>query len=225
MRIEVKKIATLTGHSDSIYALDKGVVEYLIFSGSGDKIIAQWNLKTFKDEKFVASYPTVLYAICHIPEKQLLLAGTSNGNVHILDLEKNEEIKILKNHTSHIFNIRYSIETNCIYTAGGDGNLAICSLDTFALINIKKLCNEKVRDIDFNYKASEIAVASGDCNIHILDLKSLQEKKVFVGHRLSSNVVRYSPDGKFLLTGGRDGYLNIWQVGQYEKIKSITAHN
>ena len=49
MRIEVKKIATLTGHSDSIYALDKGIVEHLIFSGSGDKIIAQWNLKTFQD--------------------------------------------------------------------------------------------------------------------------------------------------------------------------------
>ena len=87
MRIEVKKIATLTGHSDSVYALDKGKDEHLIFSGSGDKIIAQWNLKTFQDEKFVASYPTVLYSICHIPEKQLLLAGTSDGNVHILDLE------------------------------------------------------------------------------------------------------------------------------------------
>ena len=100
MRIEVKKIATLTGHSDSIYALDKGIVEHLIFSGSGDKIIAQWNLKTFQDKKFVASYPSVLYSICHIPEKQLLLAGTSDGNVHILDLEKKEEIKILKNHKS-----------------------------------------------------------------------------------------------------------------------------
>ena len=40
MRIEVNKIATLTGHSDSIYALDKGISEHLIFSGGGDKIIA-----------------------------------------------------------------------------------------------------------------------------------------------------------------------------------------
>ncbi len=118
MKIEANKIATLTGHSDSIYALDKGIVEHLIFSGSGDKIIAQWNLKTFQDKKFVASYPSVLYSICHIPEKQLLLAGTSDGNVHILNLENKEKIKILKNHTAQVFNIRYSLETNCIYTAG-----------------------------------------------------------------------------------------------------------
>jgi len=37
--------------------------------------------------------------------------------------------------------------------------------------------------------------------------------------------VRYSPDGKFLLTGGRDAHLNIWQTDSYELIKSIPAHN
>ena len=223
MKIEVNKIATLTGHKDPIYALDKGIAEHLVFSGSGDKVIAQWNLKTFQSEK-IASFPAVIYSICHIPEKQLLLVGTSDGNVHVLNLENKEKIKILKNHSAQVFNIRYSLETNCIYTAGGDGNFAICSLDTFDLINIRKLCNEKVRNFDFNYKTSEIAVASGDCNIRIFDKKKLQEKNNFVGHQLSSNVVRFSPDGKFLLTGGRDGYLNIWQVSDYKMIKSIPAH-
>lgn len=37
--------------------------------------------------------------------------------------------------------------------------------------------------------------------------------------------MRFSPDGKFLLTGGKDAHLNIWQVGHYDKIKSIPAHD
>lgn len=78
------KIATLKWHRDPIYALDKGIIEELIFSGSGDKVIAQWNLKTFKFEKF-ASFPNVIYSICHISEKQLLLVGISEGNVHVLN--------------------------------------------------------------------------------------------------------------------------------------------
>lgn len=41
MRIEIKKIATLTGHKSPVYALDIGTDEHLIFSGSSDKIIAQ----------------------------------------------------------------------------------------------------------------------------------------------------------------------------------------
>jgi WD40 repeat protein len=90
---------------------------------------------------------------------------------------------------------------------------------------MKKLSQEKVRSIDFNYATSEIAVALGDCNILVLDLHTLDHKKDFIAHQLASNVVRYSPDGKLLLTGGRDAHLNIWQVGTYELVKSIPAHN
>lgn len=81
-----------------------------------------------------------------------------------------------------------------------------------------------MRNIDFNYTTSEIAIDSADYTIRIFDIKTLQEKKNFVGHKISSNTVHFSTDGKSLLTGGRDGYLNIWQVGNYKIIKSIPAN-
>jgi WD40 repeat protein len=98
-------------------------------------------------------------------------------------------------------------------------------LDTLSLIKIKKLSEQKVRNIDFNYVTSEIAVALGDCTILVFDLYTLEVKTDFIAHQLAANVVRYSPDGKFLLTGGRDAHLNIWQTDSYELIKSIPAHN
>tara|TARA_B110000090_G_scaffold42134_1_gene47133 strand:+ start:4587 stop:5501 length:915 start_codon:yes stop_codon:yes gene_type:complete len=225
MSIDVKHIATLAGHSGCIYAMDAGISESTIFTGGSDLIIALWNLDTLSTEKFAASLPAAVYTICHIPEKNILLAGTTTGSVHILDLEKHQEIKILQHHTAPIFDIKYSLKTNCFYTAGGDGNFAVCSLDTLSLIKIKKLSDKKVRNIDFNYVTSEIAVALGDCTILVFDLYTLEVKTDFIAHQLAANVVRYSPDGKFLLTGGRDAHLNIWQTDNYELIKSIPAHN
>ncbi|SHL08102.1 WD40 repeat domain-containing protein [Flavobacterium xanthum] len=225
INIGIKHIATLTGHSGCVYAMDKGISDNTVFTAGSDMFIALWNLETLQAEKFSASLPAAVYAICHIPEKKLLLAGTTTGSIHILDLEKKEEKKMLQHHTAPIFDIKYSLETNCFYTAGGDGNFAVCSLDTLSLIKMKKLSKEKVRSIDFNYTTSEIAVALGDCNILVFDLHTLDYKKDFIGHGLASNVVRYSPDGKFLLTGGRDAHLNIWQVGNYDLLKSIPAHN
>src|SRR3972149_1719105 len=136
MKLNIKKITTLTGHSGSIYALDKGISEHTFFSGSTDKFIALWNLQTLSPEKFAASFPDAIYSICHIPEKKLLLAGTAAGSIHILDLEKKEEIKILQHHTAPIFDIKYSVITNCFYTVGSDGNFAICSMDNLAMIKI-----------------------------------------------------------------------------------------
>lgn len=225
MTIHVNKIGTLTGHSGAVYALEKGVNSSHFFSGSSDKFLALWNLETLQAEKFAAQFPSIVYAICHIPEKQILLVGTSVGSIHILDLKKKQELKILQHHTSSIFDLKYSEKTNCFYSAGGDGNFAICSLETLSLIKIKKLCEEKARNIAFNYASSEIAIASGDCNIRIFDLITLEEKKTFAAHTLSANTICYSPDGATLLSGGRDAHLNIWNAKNYTLIKSIPAHN
>ena len=72
MNLQIKKIATLTGHSGSIYALDKGLTTTTFFSGSSDTFVALWNLETMQAEKFAAQFPAIIYAICHIPEKKIV---------------------------------------------------------------------------------------------------------------------------------------------------------
>jgi WD40 repeat protein len=224
-KLEIKIIGALKGHTGCIYAMDRGLYSNTIFTGGSDNFIAHWNLESLQAEKFATSFAAHLYTICHIPEKKLLLAGTTDGNIHIIDIDQKKEIRILKLHKGPVFDIKYSLKTNCFYTAGGDGNLAVCSLDTFSQIKILTLCQDKLRSIDFNYNTSEIAIAMGSCDIFILDLFTLQLKYGFIAHQLSANIVRYAPDGKFLLSGGRDAHLNIWETGNYTLIKSIPAHN
>ncbi len=91
MKLAVKKIGTLTGHSGAVYSLsegprEKGANSPHFFTGSSDKFLALWNLETLQAEKFAAQFPSIVYAICHVPEKKLLLVGTSAGSIHILDL-------------------------------------------------------------------------------------------------------------------------------------------
>ncbi|MEO6630109.1 MAG: hypothetical protein ABIN13_00265, partial [Mucilaginibacter sp.] len=223
--IAINVVGALKGHTGCIYALDHGLSGNTIFTGGSDQFIAQWNLETLQGEKFATAFTAHLYTICHIYEKELLLAGTTDGSIHIIDVAKKKEIRILKYHRGPIFDIKYSLKTNCFYSAGGDGHFAVCSLDTLSLVKTKRLCAEKVRSIDFNYHSSEMAVALGNGHVLVYDLFSLQGKYEFTAHQLSANIVRYSPDGKFLLTGGRDAYLNIWETDNYTQIQAIPAHN
>lgn len=224
-KLKIRVIGELKGHTGCIYAVDKGLYANTIFTGGSDNFIAQWNLDNLQGEIFATSFAAHLYTICHIPEKELLLAGTTDGNIHIIDIVQKKEIGILKHHRGPVFDIRYSLETDCFYTAGGDGNLGVCSLGSLSLIKVITLCAEKLRSIAFNSNASEIAIATGSCDIFILDLFTLQLKYGLIAHRLSANIVRYTPDGKFLLSGGRDAYLNIWETNSYTLVKSIPAHN
>ncbi len=212
----------MIGHTGSVYALDTGIESHQLFSGSSDKFVTLWNLQNLSSEKFAAQFPDIIYSICHITEKKLLFAGTSTGTIHILDLENKQEVKILQHHTGPVFDIKYSLIADCFYSASADGTLAIGSLENLIVTKIKKLCSEKVRSMDVSKK--EIAVACGDGTVRIFDLSSLSERKVFTAHNMSANVVKFHPSGTFLLSGGKDAHLNIWNK-EYELVKSIPAHN
>ena len=54
----------------------------------------------------------------------------------------------------------------------------------------------------------------------------MEGKKSFLAHEFSVNLVKYHPNGKYLLSGGRDAHLKIWDIkNDYELVKSIPAHN
>ena len=93
--ISVSKIADLKGHSGAVYTLEKSESETLIFSGSSDKFVTCWNLEKKEAENFAAQFPHIVYSLKFISEKQILLAGTSSGTLHIIDLTQKKEIKVL----------------------------------------------------------------------------------------------------------------------------------
>lgn len=223
---EVKKIAHLTGHTSSIYALAEGFKENFFFSGGSDKIIAEWNLETLRQENFAIKLEAPAYSFVYIKERGIILAGNGTGGIHVIDLEKKKEIKLLQQHTAPVFDLKYAINHHSFYAASADGSVSVSSLETLSHIKTVKLCEQKIRDLSINREQSQMAIACGDSSVRIFDLSSFTEIFSFEAHRLSANAVKYHPDGKHLITGGKDAHLNIWNIADnYRIVQSIPAHN
>jgi WD40 repeat protein len=226
MELKIKKIAALTGHSGPVYRITGGPEPHLIFSCSGDQVVAQWDLQMLEAAPFAAKFPAIVYSLCYVKEQNLLLAGTSTGAIHIIDMDRKKEIRMLQHHAGPVFDIAYSAKHNSFYSASGDGRFSVCSLDTLSLLGIRKLCDAKVRSIACNDEMGKIAVASGDCMIRIYDMISLEEVKMFRAHDLSANAVAWHPNDDLLMTGGRDAHLNVWDIkNDYQLVRSVPAHN
>ena len=237
--IQIKKISELSGHSGAVYALvrkdsygEQAETENCFYSGSSDKIVAKWNLESLSAEKFAAQFPGIIYSLCFIKQKNILLAGTSEGKIHVLDLTEKKEIKILQNHTLPVFDLKVSPAggdlEGALLSVGGDGMLSIISLEDFSAIKIIKLCNDKLRAIDIY--GNRAAIACGDGMIRIIDLQSLKVSNEISAHKDSVYTVKFSPDGKHLLSGGKDAHLKIWDslltsTFNPQPLQSIPAHN
>tara|TARA_B110000211_G_scaffold68580_1_gene79240 strand:- start:4845 stop:5768 length:924 start_codon:yes stop_codon:yes gene_type:complete len=228
VQIGVKKSKQFEGHRGAIYTLESADEKNKFFSGSSDNLVVEWNLKDQQQNKVAARLPAKAMALKYIPKINVLLVGQSLGGIHVIDLNKNEEIKLLQLHRQSIYDIQYLPEQECFWVAAGDGTLSVWSVNDFSLFIALKLCDKKIRSIAFSSVLKETAVGCGDGSIRIFDFETYEEKHIIKGHLddFSVNSVCYHPNGKHLLSGSRDAYLNVWDIeDDYTLIHHIPAHN
>jgi WD repeat-containing protein 61 len=227
-KIQIEKTGQFMGHGGAIFTLEQACNAHLFYSGSSDNLVVEWNLKEQQQNKVVAKLPAKAMALKYVPDRNILLVGQSLGGIHVIDLSKNEEIKLLQLHRHSIYDIQYLPEKECFWVLAGDGTISVWSINDFSLITALKLCDKKIRSIDFNSVLKETAIGCGDGSIRIFDFETFEEKKILNGHidDFSVNAVRYHPNGKYLLSGSRDAYLNVWDIeNDYALIHHIPAHN
>jgi WD40 repeat protein len=226
MKLQVTKAGQLTGHSGPIYAIAAGTMPNTVFTGSGDNFVASWNLGTMAGEKFAVKMESTVYSICHVAAQHLLLVGDSQGGIHIIDLEKKEEVRYFTHHSKGIYDLQYLPETGHFYAVSGDGSFSVWDLASLELLRTIPLCEEKLRDIAFSADGKTAAIACGDGTVRIFDTELHNELHTIAAHEIGANAVAFHPNGKFLVSGGRDAHLNVWNISEnYAQALSIPAHN
>lgn len=221
-----KLIKAFTGHEGSIYALEGSGRKDRVFTAGGDRIVSEWDLSGNEPARGVVKVEAVVYALCHIPERNWLLVGTSEGRMHVIDLKGRKELHNLELHKAGIFDLRFHPTTGNIFSASGDGSIAVLQLDRLDRTERRSLApGHKIRAIDFHPLHPEVAFACGDGNIRIYSLERFEERLVFPAHALSANCVRYHPAGNYLLSGGRDAHLCAWDPATGASLERIPAHN
>lgn len=226
MEIKVEKVAQLSAHTGSVYSLAAGNEPANFYSAGSDKIIGKWSLIDFKPLPFSAKTDASIFSLCFIYQKNLLLIGLSDGQLHIIDCDTLKEIRHVKFHSQGIYDIKYSPVHNRFFLLSSDGSVTVWDGDSFQLIHHALLCNAKLRNADFNPDFSNIAVACGDAVVRIFETTALTLLCELKGHTMSANAVKYNHDGMVLFTGGKDAHFNIWDVSRkYSLLQSIPAHN
>jgi protein MAK11 len=69
-----------------------------------------------------------------------------------------------------------------------------------------------------------LATGGADEYIRLFDLDQYREKGQLSKHEGAITALRFSPDGRFLLSGSEDGLLCVWRVYDFECLLSAKAH-
>ncbi|MDP2387372.1 MAG: WD40 repeat domain-containing protein [Bacteroidota bacterium] len=221
----VTKRTELKGHVGAVYSLSQGLSDDMVLSASGDKFVAQWNIETGKPDTFSVKMQAIVYATFYLKEQNKLLVGTAAGSFHVFDLQEKKEVKNLVLDSKGIFAIQYSSLRKKIFLATEGGKLIVLDAKDFLvekIINVSKL---KLRSCCLGAEETILYVTDGTGDLHVFNAQTLERIHSFSANKLSCNIVAVHPSEAWILTGGRDAYLNVYDVKNYQLVKSIPAHN
>lgn len=225
-RPQVQKLATLTGHRDCVYALTGTPGQDVFYSAGADGMVAAWSADApEQDGELVAKVENSVYALRHLPERNLLVLGHNFQGIQAIDLTRKKLAYATALPAAAIFDIAYSEVRQRLYVALGDGTLAVLRASDFKVETLMRLSEKSLRCLALHEERGELAVGGSDWRVRVLDADSLQVKHVIEGATNSVFTAAYSPDGRYLLTAGRDAHLRIWEVAAgYREHRSIVAH-
>lgn len=221
-RIDFIKKITFSGHSGAIYSLQYD--GEFIYSASADKYVVRWNLKTGEQDKFAIKLPATPYAIQLIDNHSKLIAGLSNGDIHIFDLDERKEIKFYKLHKKGVFSMAENPSKNQFYIADGEGTLSVWNTQTLELLIQLPFDCGKIRRIIPSEDGSLVYLCCKDGIIRCVETTFFNTTEEFFAHKDGvGTLLEWSSNT--LITGGKDAHIKLWNPLSKTCFKSIPAHN
>lgn len=220
--VVVNKVATLTGHADSVYALEAVPGTPVFFSGAGDGMIVKWTLGR-EDGEAIAKLGASVYALRHDPQTGLLLAGHNFEGLHVLDWQTKKEVKSLQFTRAAIFDL--AVVDGSAWVASGDGVITVVDLAGMNVLDRLTASGKSARCIAVHPDRREVAVGYSDNYIRVFRLGDRAMIREYPAHNNSVFSLRYTPDGRWLLSGSRDARLKAWKPDEdYALHQEVPAH-
>jgi WD repeat-containing protein 61 len=218
--IDVAKITKFTGLRDSVYALATSQDKSAFYSGSGDGFIVEWEPALSNDGKLIARMDKSVWALEFHYINAQLYAGNSVGDIYGIDLEHKKTTIEIKAHNGGVFILKQF--GNELISGGQDGKLKRWDKEGKQISEIA-LSSKSLRDCVIHPEEPLLAVACSDGFLRILNHHG-KIHQTLQGHEGTVFCIAFSPCGKFLLSGGKDATLRIWELASGKEINKINAH-
>ena len=218
-RFRVKKPDIFSGHRDSIFCLAK-MDDHRFFSAGSDGMVILWDLFRPNEGEVIAKVGGSIYALSFDENNHMLYIGENHEGIHKVDMSQKKEAGFVRTGNYQLYDIR--ISNDMIWVAAGSGELLVFNA-SFHLINRRQLTSDRLRSLAFNN--GEVAIGASDNRIKIMEKASFTPKTELTGHQNSIFSLCYHPSGKYLISGGRDSKLLVWDTSDGYKLReSIAAH-
>jgi WD40 repeat protein len=241
-----KEIRTFTLHryritSSASYSPDSRH----IVAGAEDGIITIWDAANGKEIATLEGHRGEVYSVAYSPDRRRIVSGSKDKTVKIWDAETGQEIRTLKGHRGSVRVVAYNPDGRCIIAGSGHMVVKIWDAETGRTIRefstVIGLASSvlglavSVTDPDglppvvkYSPDGRYITYA-GEMMRSTVIIRDMETGRIIktLGEESDPNItsVDYSPDGRRIAVGRRDGTVDIWDTKTGREIRKLSMES
>ncbi|MHC5673305.1 protein kinase domain-containing protein [Nostoc sp.] len=232
---------TLTGHSgtlSSVNALAISPDSNTLASGSDDKIVQLWDLKTQKVLASLLGHSQAVKSVTFSPDGQILATASDDKTIKLWQVETLEEICTLLGHSHAVKSVVFSPDGQILASGSWDKTIKLWDVNSGREICSITGHQLQVNAVAFSPQGQVLASASYDRTIRLWQISALEDFQrelqnrpcysllsTLSGHAWAVLTVAFSPDGQILATGSDDNTIKLWEVNTGQLICTLVGHS
>jgi WD40 repeat protein len=224
----IHKIQEYAGHAGSLYGIAIDVGGNRLFTAGDDGLVVQWQIATAQQDGIALMRSArAIYALLYIPEKNMLVAGTSDGMVYIMDTVLGKNIETYRADTQPVYGLHYDVASEQLVILHSQGAISLYSLQDFRVNATIVVANAHLRSLcTLPTAPQQLLIGTSENTILAFDIRARKTLHHWTAHENSVFALMAHPTGAYLLSGGRDAHLCVWDMQQnWAAIARIPAHN
>lgn len=205
-------ILTLSGHSDSVQTIAISPDGETLASGSYDKTIKLWNLKTGELLKTITGHQEAILSVAITPDGKTLVSGSRDNTIKVWNLKTGEIIRNINGHQAGVESIVITPDGETLISGSLDKTIKFWNLKNGELQRTLKV---ETASLAMSVDGQTLFSGNEDGTIQLFKTYAGKPLKTLTpaqpdnptfdfqkASRVSSLAV--SRDGKFLVTNGYD---------------------
>ncbi len=214
----------LNGHDSGVWTLSYNVDGSMLVSGSGDKTIKLWDIKSRQLKQTLEGQEGGVWALSHSPDGSVFVSGAFDGTIKRWDAKSGKLKQTFKGHEDTIFALSYNSDGSIFASGSINGAIKLWDTKSGQLKQILTKNEKGIETLSYSPDGGTLAAGLFDGTIKFWDTKSGKLKRTLKGHEERVLALSYSPDGRVLASGSKDKTIKLWSTKSGKLKQTLKDH-